>query len=281
MSGTQPTPFGRALRHWRRLRGVSQLALAAAAATTTRHVSYLETGRSRPSREMVDRLGDALEVPLRERNRMLELAGLAGVYPEGDLAADDLLPFRRVVDRLLRTHEPYPAFVVDRYWNVIDANQAAQMFLPDATGPNTARLLLDAWRPLIENWDEVAVAVVDRIAADLARYPDDETLLELHRSVAAAAGETHISTGRAAARVVCPRFRINGQLVRTLTVVARFESAVDVTLDELRVELVYPEDDASDRFFQQVARQRHSAAVTGSRATSSVDDAPSRAAPRA
>ena len=163
MSGTQSTPFGRALRQWRRLRGVSQLALAATAATTTRHVSYLETGRSRPSREMVDRLGDALEVPLRERNRMLELAGLAGVYPEGDLAADDLIPFRRVVDRLLRTHQPYPAFVVDRHWNVVDANRAAQRFLPDARGPNTARLLLDAWRPLIENWDEVAVAVVDRI----------------------------------------------------------------------------------------------------------------------
>ena len=280
MSGTQATPFGRGLRQWRRLGGGSRPRAAATAATTTRHVSYLETGRSRPSREMVDRLGDALEVPLRERNRMLELAGLAGVYPEGDLAADDLIPFRRVVDRLLRTHEPYPAFVVDRHWNVVDANRAAQRFLPDATGPNTARLLLDAWRPLIENWDEVAVAVVDRIAADLARYPDDETLLELHRSVAAAAGETHITPGRAPARV-CPRFRIDGQLVRTLTVVARFESAVDVTLDELRVELVYPEDDASDRFFQQVARPRHSAGVTGSRATPSVDDAPSRAAPRA
>jgi hypothetical protein len=124
-----------------------------------------------------------------------------------------------------------------------------------ATGPTTARLLLDAWRPLIENWDEVAVAVIDRIAADLARYSDDETLLELHRSIAAAVqGEPQVAAGRAAARVVCPRFRIDGQLVRTLTVVARFESAVDVTLDELRVELVYPQDDASDRFFHEIAR---------------------------
>lgn len=254
MRGTPTTPFGRALRHWRRLRGVSQLALAATAATTTRHVSYLETGRSRPSREMVERLGDALAVPLRERNRMLELAGLAAAYPEGDLRAEDLAPFRRVVDRLLKTHEPYPAFVIDRHWNVVDANRAAQTFLPETTVPNTARLLLDAWRPLIDNWDEVAVAVVDRIAADLTRYPDDETLLELHRSVLAAQDDIHVVSHRSATGVVCPRFRIDGQLVHTLTVVARFESAVDVTLDELRVELVYPEDDASDRFFQELAR---------------------------
>ena len=134
MSTVQATPFGKALRLWRRLRGVSQLDLAGAAATTTRHLSYLETGRSRPSREMVERLAEALAIPLRERNRLLEQAGLPPAYPEGGLAADDLAAFRNVLDRLLATHEPYPAFVVDRHWNLVAANAAAQRVSPISLG---------------------------------------------------------------------------------------------------------------------------------------------------
>lgn len=247
----ETTPFGRALRHWRRLRGVSQLDLAAAASTTTRHVSFLETGRSRPSREMVARLGDALAVPLRERNRLLETAGLAPAYPEGDIAAEDLAPFRRVVERLLDTHEPFPAFVIDRHWNVVTSNRSAQLFFPTAEEePNTVLLLMRQWADAIENFDEVVVALVDRIAKDLLRFPDDTRLRELYDFVAESAGRHGALEAPEPGTVVCPRFRIEGQLVRTLTVVAMFESAADITLDELRVELIYPQDDASERFFR-------------------------------
>lgn len=253
MSTAQTTPFGSALRHWRRLRGVSQLDLAGAAATTTRHLSYLETGRSRPSREMVERLADALVIPLRERNRLLEQAGLPSSYPEGELAADDLAAFRSVLDRLLSTHEPYPAFVVDRHWNLVDANTATQRVFPHQPGTNTVRLLIDSLSPLIENWVDVAPALVERLAADLMRNPDDEQLHELHEYAIAALPPSARARNPPPGRVMCPRFNLDGTTVRTITVAARFESTADVTLEELRVELIYPEDADSDRFFQQQA----------------------------
>lgn len=255
MSAVQSSPFGRGLRHWRRVRGVSQLELAATAATTTRHVSYLETGRSRPSRAMVERLGDALNLPLRERNRLLEMAGLAPTYPEGDLAADDLAAFQRVIDQLLTSHHPYPGFVVDRQWNMVEANRGAERFLAGYAERNTVRLVLGALRPLIENWQEVAVALLARLSADLMRFPDDAILQDLHGEVRAALGAAPVRLDRSPGPVICPRFRIDGALIRTITVAARFESVADVTLDEVRVELIYPEDATSEQFFRDLIRR--------------------------
>jgi transcriptional regulator with XRE-family HTH domain len=253
MAHAETSPFGRGLRHWRHLRGVSQLDLAAAAETTTRHVSFLETGRSRPSRQMVERLGDALNIPLRERNRFLEMAGLAPTYPEGDLADEDLAPFQRAIDRLLASHEPYPGFVVDRHWNMVATNRGTERFLAGTQERNTVRLVLGTWRPLIENFTEVTRALLDRVAADLLRYPGDEELENLHREVQTSLGGGSALSASSSSRVICPRFRIDGSLVRTITVAARFESVADVTLDEVRVELVYPEDEPSERFFRALA----------------------------
>lgn len=253
MSTTETTPFGRGLRHWRRVRGVSQLELASNAATTTRHVSFLETGRSRPSREMVDRLGDALTIPLRERNRLLEMAGLAPAYPEGDLQTDDLAPFQRVIERLLASHDPFPGFVVDRHWNLVGTNRGAAAFLGGSAQRNTVRLVLDEWRPRIDNWQEIAVALLDRLSNDLMRFPDDEALHHLHAEVRGAIGPSPPPVERVRGRVICPRFRIDGREIRTITVAARFESVADVTLDELRVELIYPQDDVSEAFFRELA----------------------------
>jgi transcriptional regulator with XRE-family HTH domain len=250
MSDGETTPFGRGLRHWRRLRGVSQLDLASTAATTTRHLSFLETGRSRPSRQMVDRLGDALQIPLRERNRLLEMAGLAATYPQGELSDDDLAPFQRAIDRLLVSHEPYPGFVVDRHWNMVATNRGTERFLGATQERNTVRLVLGPWRPLIENFAEVARALLDRVGADRLRYPGDEELDELHREIHVALGEAPAPTASSSSRVICPRFRIDGSLVRTITVAARFESVADITLDEVRVELIYPEDEPSERFLR-------------------------------
>ncbi len=199
---------------------------------------------------MVDRLADALQIPLRERNRLLEMAGLAATYPQGDLTADDLAPFQRAIDRLLASHEPYPGFVVDRHWNLLAANQGTDRFLAETHERNTVRLVLGPWRPLIENFTEVARALLDRVRADLLRYPDDEELEALHSEVQAALGGTQPPTASSSSRVICPRFRIDGALVRTITVAARFESVADITLDEIRVELVYPEDEPSERFFR-------------------------------
>jgi transcriptional regulator with XRE-family HTH domain len=250
VSVVDTSPFGRGLRHWRRIRGVSQLELAATAATTTRHVSFLETGRSRPSREMVDRLGDALTIPLRERNRLLEMAGLSPRYLEGDLKADDLAPFQAAIDRLLASHDPYPGFVLDRHWNITQANRGGELFLASFDARNVIELALGAWRPLIENWTPVAGALEERLAADLLRFPDDQELEELHDQVREALGRSGTRSEPTTSRVICPHFRIDDTTIRTITIAARFEAVADITLDEIRVELTYPEDDISDRFFR-------------------------------
>lgn len=204
MASTDTSPFGRGLRQWRRLRGTSQLDLASTAGTTTRHLSFLETGRSRPSRRMVERLGDALQIPLRERNRLLEMAGLAPAYPEGDLAADDLAPFRRAIDRLLASHDPYPGFAVDRHWNIVETNLGTERFLAGSDERNTVRLVLGPWRPLIENWPEVATALLDRVAADLMRFPGDAALEQLHDEVREALVGSPVPADVPSGRVICP-----------------------------------------------------------------------------
>jgi transcriptional regulator with XRE-family HTH domain len=250
VSVVDTSPFGRGLRHWRRIRGVSQLELASSAETTTRHVSFLETGRSRPSREMVDRLGDALTIPLRERNRLLEMAGLPPGYVEGDLESHDLAPFQAVIDRLLAAHDPYPGFVLDRHWNIIQTNRGSELFLANFDARNIIELALGAWRPLIENWTPVATALKERLAADLLRFPYDHILEAHHDQLSDALGP---STGRSepsTSRVICPHFRFGDTTIRTITIAARFESVADITLDEIRVELTYPEDDTSERFFR-------------------------------
>ncbi len=122
MASTVKSSLGHLMREWRALRGLSQLDLALEAEVSTRHVSFLETGRSSPSREMVQRLAQALELPLRERNRLLKAAGFAAQYGESSLGDAEFAPVRRALETLLRSHEPYPAFVVDRTWTILLAN---------------------------------------------------------------------------------------------------------------------------------------------------------------
>src|SRR5260221_5235668 len=150
---SQPDLFGPMLRAWRRRRGASQLALALQSGVSQRHVSFLESGRARPSREMVVQLSTALDVPLRQRNAMLLAAGFAPAYRETNLAAPELLPVRKAIDHMLKKQEPYPAVVIDRLWHLIQANEAAQaftMFLfegpPPAPPPGKSPNLL-RWRP--------------------------------------------------------------------------------------------------------------------------------------
>ena len=151
------------LRHWRTARRLSQLELALDADISSRHLSYVETGRSRPSREMVLRLSDVLEVPLRERNTLLVAAGYAPGYFETGLVAPEMAQMRRAIELILRHQEPYPAFVLDRHWNIRMSNQAAPRctrFLlgADSTESNMMRLVLhpNGVRSMMVNWEETA-----------------------------------------------------------------------------------------------------------------------------
>lgn len=245
------TPFGAALRRWRLARGRSQLALAHRAETTSRHLSFLETGRSRPSRDMVARLAEALELPLRESNELFRVAGLAPAYPETELAAEDLAPFTAVVEQMLDRHSPYPAYAVDRHWNIVRTNRAADRFLPDAGERNVVRLTYaGAWRESIANWADLAWVGVRRLQAESARLPGDAELAALASLAAEASQGVTERPGADGARVLCPHFLVGDDLVRTISVVAQFGSARDVTLEELRIELIYPADEAAAAFFR-------------------------------
>lgn len=247
------TPFGLMLRQWRTTRGMSQLVLSVAAQTTSRHVSFLETGRSRPTESMVIRLCEALVVPLRDRNRMLEAAGLAPAYVEEAFDEPRYETARAAVEKLLTAHEPYPALLIHKDGNVISANRGATLlFGGDLTGKNMVDWIFASGDPSdrIANWPEIAQASLARMRSDAARSPSDERLqmeLEIAEQTAAARGVERPADGQL---VACPWVVVDGTIVHTMVIAARFDNALDVTLDELRIELVYPLDDAAEDFFR-------------------------------
>lgn len=243
-------PFAARLREWRQLRGFSQLELAASASTTTRHLSFLETGRSRPSRAMVLRLASALELSLRAHNDLLATVGFAPAFPEHPLSAPDLRPFRDAIDRMLEQHAPFPAFVLDGRWNILEANAPAAALMGGEES-NAARAMYGgSWRSLIDNWEAMAVLGARRLEDDLQRHPGDPELRALVELATAAVTGLPAPPDTGAELVVCPHFRFGDTLVRTVSVVAHFGSARDVTLDELRVELIFPADQEAEAFFR-------------------------------
>lgn len=247
------SPFGARLRRWRAHRGISQLALAGMVGSTSRHVSFLETGRSRPSRQMVLRLGEALAVSLRERNELLHAAGLPAAFPETGMDGADLAPFRTAIDTLLEAHLPYPALVLDRHWTVVHANSACTwLYGTDLVGTNIVRRYLSDPAALesIVNWADIAWASVDRLRHQADRAPFDEDIQNLVTLAETAVAELPRPDPPAAGLVVCPWFRVGEEVIKTIGMVARFDTAAEITLDELRIELTYPLDQTADRFFR-------------------------------
>jgi transcriptional regulator with XRE-family HTH domain len=234
---------------------MSQLALAAEAGTTARHLSFVETGRSRPGRELLRRLGAALDVPPREQNALLVAAGLAPAFPDRELADEAMEPVRRVLDRILRTHEPYPAWVVGRGLRFLASNGGAEALFPGmcALAPEA---IVDLWygpgplRDLVENWQDVARAGVAALRREAARTADAELLGLWRRAEAHVRGApAPLVDGQEDLPFVCARLRIGARTVRTVSTVLRFDGAVDVTASDLRVELMFPADAESDAFF--------------------------------
>jgi transcriptional regulator with XRE-family HTH domain len=264
---TQPSPFGQRLRTWRRQRGLSQLDLAALAETTPRHVSFIETGRSRPGRELVLRLAQCMNLPVRERNRLLASAGLPPAYPQRDLDEHEMRPFRIAVEAILEHHEPYPGCAIDGLGQVQRTNTAFRALWPGAEDASPEQAI-DAFfgpgpmRDMIENWAEVAWAHVDSRRLEAERTGDPRLLALVERSLHHLRGIARPSiSGGVSSPVVCPRFRIGDRVIRTFTTVMRFEHAHEVTLNELRVELIFPIDEVGAAFFRGLADRRRSAEV--------------------
>ncbi|WP_086829876.1 helix-turn-helix transcriptional regulator [Allokutzneria sp. NRRL B-24872] len=252
------TPIGEMLRDWRGRRRLSQLDLALSADISARHLSFLETGRSAPSREMVLRLAEQLEVPLRERNRLLLAAGFAPAYQESALDSPRLSAVQAAVRQVLTAHEPYPSVAVDRGWNLVEANAASSLFTDTVAPhllqgqPNALRLSLhpDGMAPHIANLGQWRAHLLSRLAREIAVSGDEEVtaLLEELRGYPCEEPEVEVpDTGE----VFVPlRIRLEDTELSLLSTVSTFGTALDVTVAELSVESFFPADAVTAEFLR-------------------------------
>jgi len=268
-AGAERAPFGLLLRDWRRRRGASQLELSLRSGVSQRHVSFLESGRARPSREMVVHLAVSLDVPLRHQNQLLLAAGFAPVYRQSNLEAPEMADVRQAIDHILSHQEPYPAIVIDRLFNVLLANAATSRLIGFLMGPAAAAIddpinLLRATlapqglRPYIANWPEVAHYLITRTAAELALNGLDA---EAKTFLDELSGYPDMPTSWRDARpddTVSPilplHFRKDGKDIRVMTTISTLGTPQDVTLQEMRIETFFPVDAASTEFFKRLAK---------------------------
>jgi transcriptional regulator with XRE-family HTH domain len=256
------TTVGPLLRDWRQRRRLSQLDVSARAAISTRHLSFLETGRARPSREMVLHLAEELDVPLRERNALLVAAGFAPVYQETPLEGDDMATVRETLQQLLTSHEPNPALVIDRHWDLVLANRAIGLMTAGVseallTPPlNVMRIALhpDGLAPRIANFEEWSGHLLSRLAREVTAT-GDTGLAELYDELAALPGvserEHAVPHGDGASRLMVT-LRLKSPLgdLNFFSTVATFGTAVDITLAELSIESFFPADASTGRLLR-------------------------------
>ena len=249
--------FGLLLRRWRAVRRISQLHLALDADISTRHLSCVETGRARPSREMVLRLAEALQVPLRERNALLLAAGYAPLYRQTGLDAPEMEAARLAVDLLMRQQEPFPGIVVDRYWNTLSMNAGTRRFLAffpgcDSVKPrNGIRLVFHpkGLRRFIENWESVAARLIQRVHREVAANPSDQTmkcfLEELLSYPDVPSRWRFLDFDDTPPPFLTISYKWNNSTLRLFSTLTTFGSAQDVALQELRIESFFPADEAT------------------------------------
>ncbi len=250
---------GSMLRDWRLDRRRSQMDLAIDVGVSTRHLSFVETGKSKPSPELVLALAEHLDVPLRERNTMLLAAGYAPRYTTTSLDADGLASVRAALSQLIEAHDPFPAVVVDRHWNAVMVNRGAMAFTVGVAehllGPplNVYRLTLhpDGMSRHIENLDEWGTHLLGTLARQVAATRD-QGLRELLEEVSAYPNVVHLEQSwrardRAPTVVVPLRLRTGDSVQSWFSTNTTIGTPVDITLDELHVELFHPADEATAR----------------------------------
>jgi transcriptional regulator with XRE-family HTH domain len=251
---------GELLREWRNRRRMSQLDLALEANVSARHLSFVETGRSRPSREMVLTLAEHLEVPLREQNALLLAAGYAPAFSETPLDTEEMTPVRHALDAILAGHEPYPAVIVDREWEIVASNTPAQGLLVGvseelvAPPANALRITLhpDGLAPRILNFAEWSGHLLTRLRRQ-ALLSQDPALAELERELLGYPGVEQ-STGIANPEemlFVPLHLRLPNDTVLSLfSTLSTFGTALDITLEELSIESFFPADEATQHYLR-------------------------------
>lgn len=253
-------PVGRLLQDWRQTRRKSQLDLSLDAGISARHLSFVESGRANPSRDMVLLLAEALQVPFRERNELLAAAGFAAIYRETALGAPDLSPARKAIDLILQHQEPYPAVVMDRHWNLLETNHAARRlfeFLLEGSAPpgppNVIRLLFHpaGVRRWVSNWESVATSLIQRMYREALGGTPDELTRKLLDEAAALAGTPLRLIARGMDAPVTPLFPVQfrkGDLAMDyFSMVSTLGTPADITLQEIRIECFFPANEATEK----------------------------------
>jgi transcriptional regulator with XRE-family HTH domain len=275
-SAASAGPVGDLFREWRQRRRLTQLDLALKADTSPRHISFVETGRSTPSREMILRLAEQLDIPLRERNQLLLAAGYAPAFRERPLQDPALAGARQAVDRLLAGHEPYPALALDRHWNVVASNQAIEPLLhcvaPALQQPpvNVLRNSLhpEGLAPRIANLPEWRAHLFARLRRQIDLTGDPvlvDLLRELQKYPVPASSEGVLTESRDGGVLVYLRFVSPTGTMNLISTTMVFGTPLDVTLSELALETFFPADASTASLLRRLAEERASsgAASTG------------------
>jgi transcriptional regulator with XRE-family HTH domain len=262
-----PVGFGSLLRQWRTARRMSQQQLAIESEVSTRHISYVENGKSSPSREMVLILASALDLPLRERNSLLSSAGFAPVYRETNLSEPEMLPVRRAFDTILSHHEPYPAIVLNRSWDLVKMNDAFMRlfsFLLEPpfdpiVGQNVLHSLFHprGVRPYVRNWEEVAGFLIDRLyresITELETSESRKLLDALLRYPGVPRGMAEIDLTAAPRVCVTVDLEKNDTCLRLFSTLTTLGTPIDVTAQELRIESYFPADEDTGEWLRKGA----------------------------
>jgi transcriptional regulator with XRE-family HTH domain len=257
-SKTAVNPAGVLLRQWRDVRGKTQLDLSLDAGVSQKHISFVESGRSIPSRQMLLDLAQALDVPLRERNQLLMAAGYAPLYSDQALEAPLMNSISRALQRMLRQHEPFPAIVMDRHWNVLMTNNAAprlfNCFIDMAARPsprNLLHLMFDpkGMRPFVANWPETARGLLGRVYREALGRVIDETTKALLAELSQYPGvkpEWRVPPPGATMPMIPLTFVKEGVRLNYFSMVTTVGTPQTVTAEELRLECMFPADDATE-----------------------------------
>ena len=248
--------FGGLLKEWRTRRRVSQLDLGLAADVSARHISFLETGRSKPSKAMVIQLSETLNVPRGARNALLTAAGYAQAYSARDLGDDEMTFIAAAVDRMLDRHDPYPGFALDRHWRLVKLNHcASQLF--GGFGLGVGDSMIDALavdspsRGAIDNWPEVARHAVIRLRTESAHLGGDPVLDAAAEKLA---DEARLSGDESMAplpAIIPVIYRAGAARFQFFSTIAQFGSTEDIALADLKIELLYPADDETLAFLSE------------------------------
>lgn len=249
--------FGSILKEWRGKRRMSQLDLGLTANVSARHISFLETGRSQPSKSMVMMLSDVLDMPNAARNTFLGTAGFAPAYQNRALDNKDLAYVREAVNWTLDRHDPYPAFALDRHWNIVRANKSANMLLAGA-GITEGDSLLEATldengiSSMLENWQEVMHHFIIRLRTESNHLGGDPVLDKAIESMVGRLNLTQTHEIDTSA-VISARYRFGDTTLSLFSTISSFGSAEDIALSELKIEMMFPADEATRQAFLSMA----------------------------